>query len=160
MTTDRFLSTRSHCNAMVALDTVDALAERVVNLLSHGRRITLCRRYVDRNGTPEVYAGLTPSQDPNVWNRGGTAGFGVRLDQPGRLHAFGFSAQAGVNDTEEGEWKRYHAGDRVDMTEVIVTGGMPGDSPARDDLLEIRHWNSNGVCEEIVVAFDTDESQW
>ncbi len=159
MTNDRVMTQRSHCNAMVALDTADVLAQRVVNLLSHGRRITIVRRYVDRNGTPEVYAGLTPSQEPNVWNRNGSSGFGVRLDQPGRLHAFGFSAQAGVNDTEEGEWKRYHADDRVDMTEIIITGGLDGDGPARDDHLEIRHWNTYGVCEEIVVAFD-NEGEW
>ncbi len=160
MTSDRIMTQRSNLHAMVALDTVEALAARVVNLLSHGRRITLARRYVDRNGTPDVYAGLTPSQEPNVWNRNGSAGFGVRLDQPGRLHAFGFSAQAGVNDAEESEWKRYRAGDYVDMTMVEVTGGLPGDGPARDDQLVIQHWNSNGVCEEIVVAFDTDASQW
>lgn len=157
---DRILAYRSNCRGMVALDTAELLAERATNLVNSGRRMTTARRYVGHGGTPEVHAGLVPSQPPNTWNRGNSAGFGVHFDRPGHLHGIGFSAQAGINDTEEGEWKRYHAGDRVDMTMIEVTGGLPGDGLGRDDQLVIRHWNSNGVEIETVVAFDTDVSQW
>jgi hypothetical protein len=152
-TPERIRSQR-HANAMVALDTVELVAERVVNLLSHGRRMTMTRRYTHTGHTPEVKPGLTLDGMPRLWQRDGGAGLGVHL-KPG-LGGFGFSAYAGEANTEAQEWKRFHADpdDRRNMTEVEIIGGLPGDGPARDDQLTIRYWNSNGVCDERVIAFD------
>ncbi|MER7331737.1 MULTISPECIES: hypothetical protein [unclassified Micromonospora] len=158
--TDRILHER-YLHAMVALDTVDAIAERVRNLSSHGRRITVTDRftYVDR--PPKVTAGLTVDRlDPWANDRG--KGLRVLL-KPGLMTGFGFAAYTGENDTEKGEWKKFHAGKSVsdrwderrrDVTEVEMIGGLPGDGPARDDQLVIRAWNRDGVCTENVIAFD------
>lgn len=151
--------TERHVTTMAALDTMPHIAARIRNLLSHGRRITITRRYTHLDGPPEVTAGLTVDEVCD-W-RGGN-GIGVHL-KPGLTAGFSVSAHPGENDTEAGEWKRYHAAESVsddwfkrrrDMTRLDITGGLPGDGPARDDLLVIRAWNRDGVCDERVVAFD------
>ena len=170
---DRILSMR-HVTAMAALDTMPHLTARVRNLLTHGRRMTVTQRYTYVDQPPEVTAGLTldtQARDGGIVegaNPGEYHHFGVHL-RPGIMAGFGFSAY--VNDgnaTEAEAWKRYHAGKsmsdvwsdrRRDMTQVDITGGLPGDGPARDDLLVIRHWNRDGVCEERVVAFDYGPDQ-
>lgn len=159
-TTNRVLTQRT-LSAMVAVDNIDAIGQRIRNLLSHGRRITVTRRYTYVNDPPEVTAGLTVDRI-DAWRNERGGGIGVRL-KPGLLAGFGVSAHAGENDTEAAEWKRYHAAEatsdewakrRRDMTRIDITDGLPGDGPARDDLIVIRHWNSDGVCDERVVAFD------
>jgi hypothetical protein len=161
------IRTRYHIQAAVALDTIDLLAERVQNLLKAGRRMTLVRRWADRDNTPTVTAGLTLFEEPRLRHQDdGGAGFGVHL-RPG-IHGFGFSAYACDGNTTEAEvWKRYHAdkGDdhwtrRRNITVVEIDGGMADSGPGRDDQLTIRHWNEHGVCEEIVVAFDPGPSPY
>lgn len=159
-TTDRIARER-HLHAMVALDTFDHIAERVRNLLSHGRRITVTDRFTYVDSPPEVTAGLTVDRiEPWASDRG--KGLRVLL-KPGLLAGFGIAAYAGKNDTEKQEWKRFHAGKSVsdrwderrrDMTEVTITGGLTGDGPARDDQLVIRDYNRDGVCDEKVIVFD------
>ncbi|MFJ8690242.1 hypothetical protein [Micromonospora wenchangensis] len=141
---------------MAALDTMPHIADRIRNLLGHGRRITVARRLTYTDRPPEVTTGLTVDEITD-WRSGN--GIGVHL-KPG-IHGFSVSAHPGENDTEVGEWKRYHAADgsdpfqrRENMTEVHISGGLSGNGPASTDLLVIRHWNSAGVCEERVVAFD------
>ncbi|MEU3452222.1 hypothetical protein ABZ671_01065 [Micromonospora sp. NPDC006766] len=165
--TDRILRER-HLHAMVALDTIDPIAERVRNLLSHGRRITLTDRLTYVDSPPKVAAGLTVHRiDP--WSSDRGKGLVVRL-KPGNmlLTGFGFAAHAGENDTERDERRRFHAGKSIadrwderrrDMTAVTITGGLPGDGPARDDQLVIRAWNRDGVCTENVIAFDYGPDQ-
>ncbi len=150
--------------AMVALDTIDLLADRVINLLSHGRRITLVQRFTYTQQPPTVATGLSLRDEPKVRHQDGGASFGVHLE-PGVLTGFGFRAYAcDGNDTEANAWQRYRTGKaesdrrserRQDMTHLWIVGGLSNDSPARDDLLVIRHWNHDGVCTETVVAFDT-----
>lgn len=164
-TPDR-INRQRHVTAMVALDTFDLLAARVVKLLESGRRMTLVTRYTYTGHTPVVTPGLTLYEPPKVWHQeGGAAGINVQL-QPG-IRGFGFAIFPGDgNDTEAEAWRRYRAGKaesekyserRRDMIEVEIQGGMPGDlGPARDDQLIIRHWNQDGVCQETVVAFDYD----
>jgi len=159
------LRTRREATAMVALDTIDVLAERVTNLLAHGRRMTLARRYTYVDSPPNVTTGLILDGEPRAWKQEGGAGFGVHL-KPGLLNGFGFSCYAhDGNATEKEAFARYHAGKsmsddpfarRRDMTEVRIVGGLPGDGPARDDEVVIRHWKADGVCDERVVAFDYD----
>ncbi|MFI1194118.1 hypothetical protein ACH4T9_12785 [Micromonospora sp. NPDC020750] len=160
VTADRILTQR-HLHAMVALDTAGHITERVRNLLAHGRRITLTDRFTYVNDPPKVTAGLTVEQ-VRPWSSDQGKGLDVRL-KPGLLAGFGFAAYAAENVTEAEEWKRFHAGKHVgdrwderrrDMTEVTITGGLPGDGPARDDQLVIRAYNRDGVCTERVVAFD------
>jgi hypothetical protein len=154
------IRTQRHVTAMAALDTVDLLAERVTQLLSHGRRMTIARRYTYMDCAPEVTAGLTLSSPPRRWASDRGRGFQAALSGTG----FGFSAYPGEADTEAEVWARYHAGEaasedlfkrRRDMTYVEIVGGMAGDGPARDDLIVIRAWNGDGVADERVVAFDT-----
>lgn len=160
---DRLRSQR-HVQAMAALDTVELLAGRVQQLPSHGRRMTMTRRYTWTNEPPEVTAGLVLDGEPKLWRQDDGVGFVVRL-APGLLAGFGFAAYGHEGSATEAEaWARYHAAEatnddwfkrRRDMTLVEVTGGLAGDGPARDDLIVIRAWNRDGVCDERVVGFDT-----
>lgn len=153
-----------HVTAMAALDTVELLAERVQQLLSHGRRIAMTRRYTWVNNPPEVYAGLLLAGEPKLWHQSDGVGFHVPLG-PGLMANFGFDAWGYEGSaTEADAWVRYHAGKaeaesffdrRRDMTYVEIVGGLPGDGPARDDLIVIRPWNRDGVCDERVIVFDT-----
>ncbi|MEV5819337.1 hypothetical protein AB0L22_09190 [Micromonospora haikouensis] len=152
---DRILTQR-HVTCMAAVDTMPHIASRIRNLLTHGRRITVARRLTYMDRPPEVTVGLTVDEITD-WRSG--HGIGVHL-KPG-IHGFAVSAHPGDNDTEAGEWKRYHTADgsdpfqrRENMTRVDITGGLPGDGPAPNDLLVIRHWNSAGACDERVIAFD------
>ncbi len=144
----------------VACDTAAALADRVRNLLAARRRITTATHllYPDGNTTvvPEVTVGLTPSGDP-IWREtelGMT--FTVELGTS-LLDWFGFSASRGIEDTVKQvatRFHRQHRDARRDATEIRIVGGMPGDTPARDDQITLRFWNSSGVCRVLVVAFD------
>lgn len=163
--TDRIRTDR-YVTAMAAGDTIALIEQRVRNLLTHGRRISMTHRYVyaDDAGfntrTPELYTGLTQDGDVNTWSNG--TGFGVNL-RPG-LRGFGVSAYASDGNATEAEaWKRYHAtkhGDhwtrRRDMTVVTIEGGLDNDGPARDDSLTVQCWNQHGVCTEMVIGFDYD----
>ena len=158
------IRTQRHVTAMAALDTVELLAERATNLLSHNRRITMTQRYTWVEQPPEVKTGLHVEGEPHLWRQDDGIGFGVRLG-PDLLAGFGFAAYAYEGNATEAEaWKRFHAAKaesdrfserRRNMTEVTICGGMPGDSPARDDLIVVRAWNDDGVCDERVIAFDT-----
>lgn len=169
----RRIATEQNVEAMVALDTIDLLAARVRKMLSFGRRISMTRRYTYLDEPPNLYVGLTLDTG---WGRYGTgvelgrrpggAWFGVRL-KPGILTGFGFSAYADEgNGTEAEAWRRYHAAKassdnyferRLDMTLVKLVGGLErNDEPGRDDLIVIRPWNRDGVCEEVVIGFDTE----
>lgn len=164
------IRTQRHVTAMAALDTVELLAQRVTNLLSHGRRMAMTRRFVyvnDRfvyvNDPPELTVGLV-LEDAKLWSQVDAMGFTVRL-RPGPLVGFGFVAyQHEGSGTEAEAWKRYHAYKadsasfferRRDMTHVEIIGGLPGDGPARDDRIVIQAWNRDGVCDERVIAFDS-----
>jgi hypothetical protein len=158
-------------DAMVALDTFELITTRVRKLLSYGRRISMTQRYTylsDR--APDLLVGLTV--DAEARNGGITevlkddgAHFGVTL-KPGLMTGFGFSAYDIDGNASEAEaWKRFHAGKdatavwskRRNMTLVRLVGGMAGDmGPARDELIVIRHWNNDAVCDERVIGFDTD----
>lgn len=144
--------------AMVALDTIQPLAERITRLLSHGRRIAIAHRHATYlNDAPEVHAGLTIARNPKLWDRDGSSGFHVALtgDSNSLVAGFGFSAYPGENcDTEDEVWRRYHGDRRRNMTEVRITGGTEGFGPGRSDRIMIRRWNENGVCDETVIAFD------
>lgn len=157
------IRTQRHVTAMVALDTVGLLAERVTNLLSHDRRIAMTRRSTWADSPPEVLVGLTVDGQPRLWTGSGGRGIEVRL-KPGSLAGFGFAAYPGEADTEAAVWLRYHAAKgadddvstrRRDMIHVVINGGMRHDGPARDDRIVIRSWNRDGACTEQVIAFDT-----
>lgn len=162
---DRIL-TDYYVRVAVALDTIDLLAERVLNLLASGRRITLVRRYVSHDGTPDVFAGLVEEAPSRLRRRGDPEGawFGVQL-KPG-LRGFGFFAYAHDGNATEAEvWARYRAGNdesdpfarRSNITLLEIDGGMAESGPGRNDRLVIQHWNEHGVCEEIIVAFDATD---
>ncbi len=143
--------------ALVAFDTVELLHARVVNLCSHGRRITTTRRYTHLDEPPVVHVGLTLDGPVDLWRRGDSAGVGATLS-PGIAAGFSFNVYAGDGcDTESLGWLGYHHpvdGKRRNLTEVRIVGGVDGRDATRDDLIEIRWWNSDGVCTEQVIAFD------
>ncbi len=158
-----------HCTAMVALDTVDQIADRIVNLLSHNRRITIAHRYATYTDSPaELAVGLTVDGDPKRWRQDNGAGFHVRL-KPGITAGFGFAAYGHDGNTTEAEaWQRFHAAKaeadswfdrRRDMTWVEIVGGLAADGPARDDRIVIRAWNRDGVCDEKVIGFDYGDDE-
>lgn len=165
-TVDRIRSQR-HVTCMAALDTMDAIAERITKLLSYGRRISMTQRYTYTSHAPDLYVGLTIDEQGHgggilYASRDASKHLGVSL-KPG-IRGFGIGAYAGENDTEKAEWARYHAADdsdvfrkRRNMTVVTIEGGMAGDDGcARSDALKIEHWNEHGVCDERVIGFDTD----
>lgn len=154
------IATSYDVTAACALDTLPLLAARVRALLSWGRRISLATRWLDGDSDITLHPGLVVADDmgPDAVRESvkpsefGT--FSVQL-APG-LEGFGFSAYAADEQTTEMQvWRRWHAGDRRNITLVTLSGGMAGDSgPGRGDQLRIRFWNSHGVGREAVVGFD------
>jgi hypothetical protein len=153
------ITTMRDLEAMVALDNVDLLAQRVTKLLSHGRRMSVTHRYLHTNGPADLKVGLTMERIEK-WGRKDAAGVHVHL-KPGLLEGFGFAAYAGESDTEAEAWRQYHnhPDDRRNLTHIDITGGLPGDGPARDDHIVVRSWNSDRVCIERVVGFDYDSGR-
>lgn len=146
--------------AMCALDSIDFLADRVERLLAHGRRMTLVGRWIDSEATPTVETGLTVRG--KLERHRTTGGIVVTAHlHPSLAHTFGFSASDGVDDTEAQAWEQYHhtSGDRQQLTQVTISGGLPGNGPATTDQIVIRHWNSYNRCWETIVAFDTGGEQ-
>jgi hypothetical protein len=163
------IRTQRYVEAMAALDTFDLLTARIRKLLSWQRRISLTQRYTYVDCPPELHTGFTlntDAYDGGISEGGNNGGrhFGVNLRRPGRHDGFGFSAYASDGNATEAEaLARYRAGEnptdhwdkRRNMTLVTINGGMDGDwGPARDDLIVVRAWNSDAVCEEKVIAFD------
>lgn len=155
------IRTEHHVTAMVALDTIDLITERIRTLFSYGRRVTLVRRFTYLDKPPEVFAGRTLDGEIDTWTQPAMAGAGIHVRlSPGLMVGFGFAAYARDGAaTEAALWRRYHADpdDRHDMTEVALTGGLAGHGPGRADQILLHHWNRDRVCEQIVVAFDPGE---
>lgn len=168
------IRTSRNVHAMVALDNFALIEARIRKLLSYGRRIAMTQRYTWINDAPELKVGLLVNTEAH-----GSGIVSSRQDdgahlsvylRPGITAGFGISAYASDGNATEAEaWKRFHAAKsesanyferRRRMTEIVLTGGMEGDAgPARDDLIVIRAWNDDGVCNERVIAFDT-EAYW
>lgn len=144
---DRVLRERT-VTCLAATDTIAAITLRVRNLLAAERRITIVDRYTHTEGTPDVYTGLTVEEI----RTGKEGGIGVHL-KPDR-HGFGIHPTFGFGETEAELWDLYHREQREHLTRVDLRGGLPGDHPAGDDRLVIRHWISDRVCREWVVVFD------
>lgn len=166
--TDRIRTMRD-VHVMVALDTFDLIEARVRKLLSYGRRISMTQRYTYLDHAPDLHVGLTLN---TAGRDGGIVSAKTDEDahlivslKPGLMTGFGFSAYASdQNATEKQAWQRYHAGKsasadfferRRSMTEIRLVGGLENDGAARDDLIVIRSWNDDGVCDERVIGFDT-----
>ncbi len=159
----RHLRTARFISAVVALDTVELLAERVTNLLSHGRRISITHRHTHTDAAPELKVGMVLTGPPELRHHtDGGIGLTVRL-RPGLMEGFGFAAYPGEWDTEA--QARQQGRDRLEpdrwrnVTQVDIDGGLPGGGPARSDRLVIRRWNESGVCAEQVIGFDYETSQ-
>jgi hypothetical protein len=144
---------------MVAMDTIVPLAQRVIALFGHGRRVTKAARFVYDDGTDsglELKAGLLPAASPHLDIRSDkTVSFHVQLGASS-LDGFGFSAFPSDMENSAELWGRYHQGPagRRNMTQVTLTGGLPGNGHGSNDQLIVRHWNSYGVCREITIVFD------
>ncbi|TDC59425.1 hypothetical protein E1258_18005 [Micromonospora sp. KC207] len=87
---------------------------------------------------------------------------GVTL-RPGLMSGFAIAAYTSDRNTTEADvWKRWNAAkDATDrwlkprrLILIDITGGLPGDGPARDDKLIIRAFNDDAVCDERVIVFD------
>ncbi len=155
------IRTRHTVRAAAAFDTIDAICDRVEQLLAAGRRITLVSRHITDGAMPTtVQPGLVPDGPPQRWRDGEFAGIVVTLGPPNCR--FGISVgPTSARNTERQVWQRYHAADdssvftrRANMTIVEIKGGLPNSGPARDDQLTIQRWNSDGVGTETIVAFD------
>lgn len=159
------IRTSHDVHAMVAVDTLDVVAERVERLVSHGRRMSVAHRFATWTGRPpDLYVGLTLDKVER-WESEHGAGVIVRTTGGPLLDGdFGVAAYRNENPTEAEAWARFHAGKaeadsffdrRRDMTEVRIVGGLPGGGWGRGDLLVIRSWNRDGVCAEKVIGFDS-----
>jgi hypothetical protein len=155
------IRTQHHTSAMVAPDTFFLIAQRIERILSHGRTFAAAHTYATYTGQPpKVYPNLSIDRirdGHGMWIACGTFGFGIDID--GRA---GDTCEADV-------WRRFHNGrheaDRFDerrrnMTEVTLTGGREHDDPSPDDQIVIRRYNSDGVCDEKVIAFEPGEGSW
>jgi len=156
------LTRERHITAACALDTIPLLAQRVTSMLWWGRRISVAHHWIGPDSRIEIAAGLTVNTEMGDRAVRATAddahaGFAVHL-APG-IRGFGFAAYASDGNTTEREvWKRYHAGDRHNITIIEMDGGMLGDGgPGRDDHVSIQYWNEHRVGQEWVVGFDTDD---
>lgn len=155
---ERIRTHRDHVDAMVATDTFAALAERIEWMFSHGRRVCVATRLVERGSGMEVKAGLTLERierrsppDRCVFQVLLTSGFGLTTD------GFGFSAPLGDEAEDEYEvWRRYDRGEQGGngITRIVLKGGLVGDSPARDDQITVWRWTSEAVLRETVIVFD------
>ncbi len=158
MTLER-LGSQRHVKAMLALDTADAIFDRVVRLVTSGRRMSMTHSYPNTEHHVELTAGLMLHGEPQRAERDGARGLTVHM-RPGTAAGFSLWATAdGESDTERQVWDRFHGppDGRVNMVEVTLTGGLPDTSPARDDVIITRHYNSARVCIERVIAFDQTE---
>jgi hypothetical protein len=155
----------------VAVDTLPAIAGRITNLLSHGRRITLTERAVENPAAEtEVKVGLTLCPgDGNLTLITTPTGlhFGVSLMPAGGGIATGFGLGAyrtDGNDTEANVWDRIHrhgsgSFNRTNIVTVEFHGGTDPNSYGREDRIVIHRWNSHGYHTERVVAFDPGPSE-
>ncbi len=148
------LATNPRVSALVAVDTFDVLTERVRVLLGFQRRITLVSRWVDSEDTPTIHVGLCTTQPIEVRRTHGGLVATVYLG-PGLGCTFGFST-VHHTETEAQAWETFHAaaGFRGGLTQVAMSGGLPGNGPALTDRVVIRRWNTDNRCFETVVAFD------
>lgn len=152
------LRTHRTVTEMVALDTINELAARVTQLLSHGRRVAMtCQSTYsdDTRGYLDVRAGLELACPVEIVERHGVVNVSVRLGR-GLLDGFGFSADPTNSPTAADVWRRYHQGqaDRYSMTQIEINGGMAGDGPCTEDRLTVRRWTDNGRLEERTIVFD------
>jgi hypothetical protein len=156
LTIEKRAEMRDTCS-FVTTKTVDVLAAKLIGIVGD-RRMTVIRRYLgERGGSPTVATGLRLNQrgyGPPVQHR---LGRGVSIHLMPGIEGIGFSVQRD-SDTEDEVRERYHhperhwLGRREDMIYVELRG-WPG-QPHKDDAVRIERWNSNGVGEEIIVAFD------
>jgi hypothetical protein len=147
---------RDTCS-FVTFMTVDVLARKLIGIVGD-RRMTMARRYLgERGDSPTVKTGLRLNQrgyGPPVEHR---LGRGVSIHLMPGIEGIGFSVQRD-SDTEAELHERYHhperhwLGRREDIVYVELRG-WPG-SPHREDAIRVERWNSHGVGEEIIVAFD------
>lgn len=145
---------RDTCS-FVTSTTVDPLARKLIGIVGD-RRISLMRRYLERNGDPEVRAGL------RIDRRGYSPvdhrlGKGVSIHLRPGIFGLGFSVQH-PSDTEEELRERYHHPERQWLGQrrnivYVELRGWPG-QPQREDLIRIERWNEHGVGEEIIAVFD------
>lgn len=146
--------------AFVTADTIDALADKVVGLLGD-RRITQVHRYIGRpTDTPRVSTGLRlwrGGMDDNPVRRAPRRSVYVALaSRAHRFQSVGFSVLRD-DETEQEIRLRYnqpegHWEGRRNLTWVHLTG-WPG-QPHHEDQILIEYWNSNGVGQETIYAFD------
>ncbi len=148
-------------SAACALDTVPLLGQRVINLLSWGRRMTVVSRYLEAESL-DVKVGLTVDHEQgdraiSLRTEDHYASFGVHL-APG-IEGFSFAAFGSDGNATEAEvWKRYHSGEKKrEITTVELIGGGDGAlGPGREDHITITYWNQHGVGRQTVVGFDTN----
>jgi hypothetical protein len=139
-----------YARVMVGTDTFHPLRQRIQNLLSHGRRITLSTRFPDvLLSEPKTKVGLSVTEIENHPHS-----FTVYLGH-GTLDGFGLAIPATGGETAQQVWERWYAEDRTTMTMVSIRGGLPGDGPATDDQIVITRWFSNGVAREWLIGFDS-----
>lgn len=145
--------------AFVALDSMDALIERVRPLFETGRRMTKVSGY-HSSGMPRVKTGLVlyhegfrpallveertdPGGNPRLTGKFFSANLTPSIE--------GFHFGASASDGTEAEVAaRFHSAKPTDAVLITVHGFGEG----QEDRIEMTRYNEFGVGEDIVIAFD------
>lgn len=151
---------RRDTTAFVAPETVDALGEKLIDIVAD-RRMTKMHRYLgEHGGTPRLFPGL------RVWRGGYSGGTTVRSRQSASVslasaaRSFeGIGFHVSRDDASEEQLRdRYHhpekhwLGRRENVT-LVQLDGCPGE-PGRNDSIRVEHWNEHGVGQESIIVFD------
>ena len=154
-------------HAFAAQDTIEVIVERMINLVSSGRRMTMVEYYGDSDSSPRVQVGLT--LDPTAREKGLQRWTSSYLNQNGisfyltpGIGSFGVSSSDHTM-SEDDVAEKYHAGrcrHGVDLVRVEIVGGTSGDprDVSQADCIHIRRLNEHGVTMVTEVYFDTPES--
>lgn len=162
-----YLRTEHTIGAIVALDTIDILAERITRMVSHDRRMVKIHRY-GHHGHLTIDPGLRPDPEnpdaislKNLRYPEGNRQFWVDLS-PG-IHGFGFSSEVPREASLRDRYTRHHKrlttgeGDSIyeqPVTHVTITGR--GTEAGRSDRIDIEDFNVHGVAILTTIVFQCD----
>lgn len=166
-----------HLAGFVAMDTVDAFADRILAVVRDRTMVVVSQYRSSRPderprpslGSLDVKPGLWRDQHAtryeggiDRWSQVNPVGKGVHLHLKPGFNGFGIGAHEYESPTEQAVRDRYHSDGyyaRRNLTFVRIEG-WPGDRNERtDDRIHIERWNEHGVCVETLVLF-VEKERW
>lgn len=158
----------------VTYDTLPYIAARMQRLLSWGRSMTVCRRYLDRMTPPghlDMRVGVLMLDEPEIREDNVRRHLAVRTNSRSVLDDFGVHAHAGAytylanpGESEENAlFRHWHDAGPAERswslslrnsTFVLLEGGNGADLPRHDDKIVIIRIGER-LAEEIMICFDS-----